>query len=384
MPDRDIDLFDTKIAFAHLTDYQLARLAIIFKLMNHPIVNKVGSKLAIGMLKLSLPIEGVIKETLFSVFVGGQNLEEAQSVCDQLNERQISAILDYSVEHALDDQAVQKAFAETMRNFQVSADKGLRFVVFKVSAFIPQHCLTSTDLIDRDQKLMASRIQMLEELCQLAQEKNLSILIDAEQSWVQDRIDAISERLASKYNRSRCVVYVTVQMYRKDRFVYLKTLADRAQQECFKLGVKLVRGAYTEQEHEHAREVGKPSPVFETKEATDKAYNDAVKFAIANHIEIFVGSHNAESTYLVIDQMATAGYLTDDQRVTFGHLLGMGDNLSYNLKESGYNVFKLVPYGPVRDVIPYLVRRSEENQSIAGQVSRELKLIEQERTRRRQ
>jgi proline dehydrogenase len=224
-----------------------------------------------------------------------------------------------------------------------------------------------------------------ETICQMAHEKDVALLIDGEESWMQDAADDLVADMMRKYNKEKAIVFNTLQMYRWDRLDYLKKLHEQAKTENFFIGMKLVRGAYMEKEHKRAEEKGYPTPICESKEATDKNYDAAVNYMMEHldKMSIFAGTHNEESSYMLMDLMQKNNIAKSDNRVWFGQLYGMSDNISYNLAASGYNNAKYLPFGPVRDVMPYLIRRAEENTSVAGQTNRELELIKAERKRRK-
>jgi proline dehydrogenase len=191
--------------------------------------------------------------------------------------------------------------------------------------------------------------------------------------------------MMQKYNKEKAIIFNTIQLYRWDRLDFLKKLHEQAKLQGFYIGMKLVRGAYMEKENQRAEEKGYKTPICASKEESDKMYDDTVAYMLdnINQMAVFAGTHNELSSYKLMQLMAEKGLSNNDYRIWFGQLYGMSDNISYNLAANGYNVAKYLPFGPVRDVMPYLIRRAEENTSVAGQTSRELMLIKKERERRK-
>jgi proline dehydrogenase len=222
-------------------------------------------------------------------------------------------------------------------------------------------------------------------ICEAAKQANVGFLVDAEETWIQDPIDALTMLVMDEYNKNKVVVYNTVQLYRHDRLAFLKKSFSAAEERNFILGVKLVRGAYMEKERKRAIEKNYPSPIQKNKADTDKDYNDAVGFSIdhLDRIAMIVASHNEYSNLLAAQLLLDRSISLNHPHVHFSQLYGMSDNITFNLAKAGCSVSKYLPFGPIKDVIPYLMRRAQENTSVGGQTSRELTLIEKEAKRRK-
>ena len=297
----------------------------------------------------------------------------------------------YSVEGKEDEAQFDAALQMTLKTIEFAREKkSIPFAVFKPTGFGrfelyeklgEKKVLTANEQIEWDR--VVARFDLV---CKTAHEKNVLLLVDGEESWMQDAADDLVGTMMQKYNKDKAIVFNTLQMYRWDRMEYLMKLHEKSKAEGFHIGMKIVRGAYMEKEHKRAEEKGYPTPICESKQATDDNYNDAVSYMMHNikTMAIFAGTHNEDSSYLVMNLMQKNNISKDDNRVWFGQLYGMSDNISYNLAANNYKVAKYLPFGPVRDVMPYLIRRAQENTSVAGQTSRELNLISLERTRRKQ
>jgi len=385
------NLFDnTQIAFSLKSDTELERAYFLFKLIaNEPLV-RIGTAVTNFALKASLPVEGLIRATVFDHFCGGVNENDSLKVVDNLFTKGVSSVLDYSVEGKEEEEQFDAVLEKTLKLIAFAKEKkSIPFAVFKPSGFGRINLYEEVSL---GKKLTAAESQewekvvaRFEKVCKASYDSDVALLIDAEESWMQDAVDNLVEAMMVKYNKSKPIVFNTLQMYRWDRLDYLKKLHEKAKQEGFFIGMKLVRGAYMEKENERAIENGYPTPICASKEATDENYDAAVKYMI-DHLDmmsIFEGTHNEASTYFLMSLMEEKGIQSTDDRIWFGQLYGMSDNISYNLADSGYNVAKYLPFGPVKDVMPYLIRRAEENTSVAGQTSRELAMIKAERKRRK-
>lgn len=383
-----IQFKDIETTFAHQSNKNLRKTYFLFRMLDFPFVMKTGKFLTNLALKTGIPIEWAIKPTIYSHFVGGETLSQCTETVKSLNKFNVKAILDYSVEGG--SSRVDETLAETLASVEFAANvQGIPFVVFKPTAFTSLSVLEKISKkipLENCETLEAESFKLrMDTICQAAYEKDIPVLIDAEDYAYQNIIDRITIELMKKYNRKKAIVYNTLQMYRTDRLDYLKQITDKAEKEGFYPGFKFVRGAYTEKERALAKKIGYPSPIYPDKQSTDNAFNEALKFAIKNihRISIFNGTHNEESTQLLADLMKEKNIPHSDQRVWFAQLYGMSDHVSFNLAKDGYNVAKYVPYGPVKSVLPYLIRRAEENTSIAGQTGRELMLISSERKRRK-
>ncbi|WP_304196816.1 proline dehydrogenase family protein [Flavobacterium alvei] len=386
------NLFDnTQIAFSLKSDTELERAYFLFKMIaNEPLV-RIGTAVTNFALKASLPVEGLIRATVFDHFCGGVNEDDSLKVVDKLFTKGVSSVLDYSVEGKEEEEQFDAVLEKTLKLIDFAKEKkSIPFAVFKPSGFgridLYEEVSLGKKLTPAESDEWNRVVDRFEKVCKASYDSDVALLIDAEESWMQDSVDNLVEEMMQKYNKEKPIVFNTLQMYRWDRLDYLKEVHEKAKQEGFFIGMKLVRGAYMEKENERAIEKNYPSPICTSKEATDENYNASVKYML-DHIDtmsIFEGTHNEESTYYLMDLMETKGIQSTDNRIWFGQLYGMSDNISYNLADSGYNVAKYLPFGPVKDVMPYLIRRAEENTSVAGQTSRELSMIKAERNRRKE
>ena len=385
------NLFDnTQIAFSLKSDTELERAYFLFKLIaNEPLV-RIGTAVTNFALKASLPVEGLIRATVFDHFCGGVNEDDSLKVVDKLFTKGVSSVLDYSVEGKEEEEQFDAVLEKTLKLIEFAKEKkAIPFAVFKPSGF---GRIDLYEEVSLGKKLNLSEfdewnrvVARFEKVCKASYDSDVALLIDAEESWMQDAVDNLVEEMMVKYNKSKPIVFNTLQMYRWDRLDYLKKLHEKAKVEGFFIGMKLVRGAYMEKENERAVEKGYPTPICASKEATDENYDAAVKYMV-DHLDmmsIFEGTHNEASTYFLMNLMEEKGIKSTEDKIWFGQLYGMSDNISYNLAAEGYNVAKYLPFGPVKDVMPYLIRRAEENTSVAGQTSRELAMIKAERDRRK-
>lgn len=381
---------NTEVAFALKSDTELERASFLFKLIASQPLVKIGTAVTNFALKAHLPVEGLIRSTVFDHFCGGINENDCLRVVDNMFTKGVSSVLDYSVEGKEEDAQFDAALAMTLKTIEFAKEReAIPFAVFKPTGFGRTDLYikvgekaTLTAAEEEDWNRVVARFDLA---CKTAFEKDVLLLIDAEESWMQDAADAIVTNMMQKYNKEKAIVFNTLQLYRWDRLDYLKELHNQANTEGFFIGMKLVRGAYLEKENEKAAEKGVISPICVTKEATDINYDATVLYMIENldRMSIFAGTHNEESSYMLMELMAQRGIAKNDNRIFFGQLLGMSDNISFNLAANGYNVAKYLPFGPVRDVMPYLIRRAEENTSVVGQTSRELTLIKKEKERRK-
>lgn len=383
------DLGDTRIAFRQYTDRGLLRAYWLFRAIGIPWVNAAARGLTQAAIALRLPIKGAVKATIFKHFCGGETIEESLRTAQKLGDGGLGTILDYSVEGQEDDDALDHTRDEVLRTIAAAKQrKDIPFSVFKVTGVSPTALLEKVSngaaLGAEDAREWALVQARVERICQAAHDAGIPVLIDAEDSWYQPAIDALATRMMERFNRERAIVFNTIQLYRHDRLAFLKESHAAAERGGYHLGVKLVRGAYMEKERERAAEQGYPSPIHADKAAVDRDYDDALRFCIAHldRMAVMAGTHNEQSTLLLARLMDEHGIARNDRRVWFAQLLGMSDNISYNMADAGYNVAKYVPYGPVRAVLPYLIRRAQENTSVAGQMGRELRLIVAERRRR--
>jgi proline dehydrogenase len=382
---------DTQIAFSSKSDTDLRRAYYLFKTIASPVMVKISKVLINTARILHLPMAWAVKPTIYKHFVGGESLRECAPLVRTLEKYNVKAILDYSVEGISTETYIQHSVEEILRTIELAViDPNIPFAVFKPTALCSEEILekASTDSLENDiEKAEAEKFRVrMEILCRRAYEKNVRIMIDAEDSWYQLYIDDVVNEMMEKYNKETAIVYNTLQMYHLDRLEYLKILYEKSVDKNYFLGIKFVRGAYMEKERNRADQKGYSSPIQPDKRATDHSFDDGLRFAISHvdRIHVFNGTHNEESIRLMAILMERNAIAKDDERCFFSQLYGMSDNISFTLAKKGYNVAKYVPYGPVASVLPYLIRRAEENTAIAGQSGRELKMILQERERRKQ
>ena len=384
-------IFDnTQVAFSLKSDTELERAYFLFKLIASQPLVKIGTAVTNFALKAHLPVEGLIRSTVFDHFCGGVNEVDCLRVVDNMFTKGVSSVLDYSVEGKEEEAQFEAALSMTLKTIEFAKErKAIPFAVFKPTGFgrleLYEKVGAKIVLTHSEQQEWNRVIARFDLACKTAFEKDVLLLIDAEESWMQDAADYIVTDMMRKYNKQKAIVYNTLQLYRWDRLDYLKNLHEQSKIEEFYIGMKLVRGAYMEKENERAAERGLKSPICVSKEATDINYDATVLYMIENidKMAVFAGTHNEESSYKLMQLMEEKGISKNDKRIFFGQLLGMSDNISFNLAVNTYNVAKYLPFGPVRDVMPYLIRRAEENTSVAGQTSRELSLIKREKERRK-
>ncbi len=384
-------IFDnTEIAFSLKSDTELDRAYFLFKMIDNQPLVRIGTAVTNFAIKAHLPVEGLIRATVFDHFCGGVNEMDCLSVVDKMFTKGVSSVLDYSVEGKEEEEQFDAALKMTLKTIEFAKERqAIPFAVFKPTGF---GRLDLYEKVGNKSELSSEEIAewnrveaRFDLVCSEAHTKNVPLLIDAEESWMQDAADALVTRMMQKYNKEKAIVFNTLQMYRWDRLDYLKNLHQQSNSEGFYIGMKIVRGAYMEKENLRAEENGYPTPICKSKEVTDENYDAAIHYMIENidRMSIFAGTHNELSSYKLMEFMQERTIDKKDQRIWFGQLYGMSDNISYNLAANGYNNAKYLPFGPVRDVMPYLIRRAEENTSVAGQTSRELKLIKAERDRRK-
>lgn len=388
-----VDFTNTKIAFEHYEKSQLRKTYAIFGLMNKNWLVKIGTFFIKTGLDVGLPIKSIIKSTIFNHFCGGESIKDCEKTINHLYKYNIGTILDYSVEGENTEKVfieTQKEILKTIEYSSLNRDK-IPFSVFKVSGLTQNSLLEkigkSKSKLNKEEvksyNLLKTRI---EELASTAAKLKVKLFFDAEETWIQDAIDELVLEMMAKYNvNGEAFIYNTYQMYRKKAFSILESHFSEAEQKGFIVGAKLVRGAYMEKERKRAEEESYEDPINESKDKSDKEFNNALTFAIENieKFNICLGTHNEESSKLCVELMIKNGIAINDSRVYFAQLMGMSDNISFNLSKAGFNVAKYVPYGPVEAVMPYLFRRAEENTAMAGQSSREFLLIEKELQRRK-
>ncbi|MFD2562511.1 proline dehydrogenase family protein [Aquimarina rubra] len=385
-------LFDnTETAFALKSDSELERAYFLFKMIaNEPLV-RIGTAVTNFALKAHLPVQGLIRATVFDHFCGGVDEEDCIPVVEKMYEKgRVSSVLDYSVEGKEEEAQFDHVLEKTMQILDfVDQKEAIPFGVFKPTGLgrflVWQKKTEGTPLTVAEEKEWSRIEERFDQVCKKAYECDVPLLIDGEESWMQDAADELVAKMMAKYNKEKAIVYNTLQLYRHDRFDYLKKLHQEAKESGFKIGMKIVRGAYMEKENDRAAEKGYPTPICESKAATDLNFNTTLVYILQNldDISVFIGTHNEDSCYQAIELMRKEQIVKSDPRVWLGQLYGMSDHISFNLAAEGYNVAKYLPFGPVRDVMPYLIRRAEENTSVAGQTTRELDLLSKERKRRK-
>jgi len=386
----NVSFENTEVAFQYKSDAAMRKANFIFSLVNHPWISAFATGCVKLALKVKLPVEGLIKTTVFDHFCGGESIEKTEDVAKLLGRFGVKSILDYSVEGEKNEEGFDDAMDEIIRTIEKARTSvNIPFSVFKTTG------LASTDLLEKVQAKLHldsneahafERVrQRVDQICRKAHECKIPVLIDAEESWIQDTIDGLAYEMMGKYNKERAIVFNTYQLYRTESLKNLRNAFHTATMHNYFLGAKIVRGAYMEKERDRAEELRYESPIYPDKESTDSAFNQALAFCIDNkqRISVMCGSHNEYSNYFLTVLMEKHSMKSEDARVWFAQLYGMSDNISFSLAKAGYNVAKYLPYGPVRSVMPYLLRRAEENTSVAGQSSRELTLIQREIQRRK-
>lgn len=380
---------NTEISFSGKSNKDLNRSYWLFKMVSNRTFVSIGKSLTTFAIQTHLPIKGLIKATIFKQFCGGETIEECDKAIKELAKFNIGTILDYSVEGKESEIDFDACSAETIATIaKAKNDKSIPFCVFKVTGMARFDLLekvSSKIALSAPENLEFERIQnRVNAICKAANIAGVPVFIDAEESWIQEAIDELANQMMVLYNKEKAIVYNTYQLYRKDRLPYLKKSFEVAQQLNYFLGAKLVRGAYMEKERNRAIEKDYPSPIQETKENTDADYDSAVEFCTENisRIAICAGTHNENSSMKLADLMQKKNIPSDTKNIYFSQLLGMSDHISFNLANANFNVAKYVPYGPVNEVLPYLIRRAQENTSVKGQTGRELNLIMKEKARR--
>ncbi len=402
----NVSFENTENAFAYKTDAELKRARFLFTSMGSPLLVKLGTSLTPWAIRTGLPVNNIIRKTIFEQFVGGETLEKTASVVEKLGQYHVSVILDYGVEGGDNgEDAFEHSTEEFIRVINYAATQpNIPFISVKVTGFsrfgllekidssvagnsgsLMKRYRQSVEALTGDEKAEWQRVQdRMDRICKVAVEKGVGVLVDAEETWIQDPVDVLTILMMERYNRSGTVVYNTIQLYRHDRLAFLKDSLEAAEQRDFILGVKLVRGAYMEKERKRAEEMGYASPIQPDKQATDNDYNAAVRFCI-DHIDrvaTIIASHNEESNLLAIRLVQEKGLMLNHPHLHFSQLYGMSDNITFNLATAGCSVSKYLPFGPIKEVVPYLMRRAQENSSVAGQTGRELSLIKKEIKRR--
>ncbi len=385
-----ISFEDTDIAFSYKPNNALKKAHFIFSLISNPLISNLATRLVKIALKIGLPIKGIIRKTVFNHFCGGESIIETEQTIKQLAQFNVYTILDYSVEGEKSETGFNLTTDEILETLEKAHAFGhIPFSVFKVTGLSDASLLEkiqAEDSLSVNEEQAWQRVKKrVDKICKKAFDYNIRVLIDAEESWIQNPIDLLAYQMMARYNREKIIIYNTYQLYRTEGLVNLKDAVANAAEQNYFVGAKLVRGAYMEKVRDRAITLGYQNPIQPTKQATDDAFNQALHFCMANinRVAVMCGSHNEYSNMLLTELMKINKLPSNDKRIWFAQLYGMGDHISFNLAKAGYCVAKYVPYGPVKSVMPYLFRRAEENTSVAGQSSRELLLIKKELRRRR-
>lgn len=387
-----MNIFDnTEVAFMDKTTPQLEKAKWMFTMIQQPALTNIGIDVLNFTIKNNFPfVEGIVRNTLFQQFCGGETREESMKVVNKMYEKHIGSIFDYAVEGKEEEAAFDQTCKEIKENVDFAkGNPAIPFVVFKPTGFgrldLYADIQAGKELSNEEKAEWDRVVKRYDEVCKYAHENNVIMMVDAEESWAQTAVDDLVNEMMAKYNKEKAIVWNTIQMYRTERIEYLEEDLKRANEGNYYLGYKFVRGAYMEKERERAEKMGYPSPIQPTKQASDDNYDAGIHFVMEHldKISAFFGTHNEKSTKLLMDKMKEKGLANDDKRIHFGQLYGMSDNITYTLGHGKYNASKYLPYGSVKDVVPYLTRRARENTSVAGQTGRELSLIQKELKRRK-
>jgi proline dehydrogenase len=392
----EISFENTEQAFAYKTDKELKQAKFLFTTMGYPLFVPIGTRVTPFLMKTGLPIHGIVRNTIFKQFVGGETLEQTAPVVDKLSKYGVQVILDYGVEgkqnesdfdHATESFIKTIEYAGTQTNIPFISVKVTGIARFELLQKLNEAPRLRSGIHDNESEMdeWSRVVDRMYAICNAAAEKNIGVLIDAEETWIQDPIDRLTMEMMEIFNKEKAVVYNTIQLYRQDRLKFLHISHQIAKAQNFVLGLKLVRGAYMEKERARAQQMGYESPIQLNKENTDNDFNAAVKYCIENinDISVIVASHNEASNLLAAEVADKAGLSHNHAHLHFSQLYGMGDHITFNLAKAGFNISKYLPFGPIRDVIPYLMRRAQENSSVSGQTNRELLLIKKELKRRK-
>ena len=381
---------NTEIAFRYRNDKELKRAQFLFSSMSSQALTKAGMALTKLAINWNLPVKGLIKNTIFTQFCGGETMEEAAQTAAVLDKYGVGVILDYGVEGKEAEEEFDKAVPEFIKAIKYAASqKNIPFISVKITGFARFALL---EKLNAQQPLTPAETEewqrvygRIDKICSAAAQNGTMVLIDAEESWIQQPVDDLTDAMMEAYNKNTVLIFNTFQLYRHDRLAFLKQSFSKAQEKGYMLGAKLVRGAYMEKERNRGMEMGYPSPIQPNKQATDRDYDAAVLFCLErlDKLAVFIGTHNEHSCMEAARYMENHHIPANHPHVYFSQLYGMSDNISFNLANSGYRVAKYLPYGPVKDVLPYLMRRAQENTSVAGQTGRELSLINKEIKRRK-
>ncbi len=390
LPTETVNFDNTEIAFKSKSNNDLKQSYVLFKAIGFNWLVKAGPAMVNTAFKIGLPIKGIIKATVFKQFCGGESMADCDQAMNQLYSYGVGTILDYSVEGEEKEENFNYTATETLETIvKAKNNPKIPFCVFKTTGlgrFDLLAKVTAKETLTEQETIEFDRVkQRVYNICKSAHDNDVRIFIDAEETWIQTAIDDLAHEMMLAFNKQKCIVYNTLQLYRHDRLAFLKTSLADANKHGYFLGVKLVRGAYMEKERERAEKMGYPSPIQPDKQSCDKDYDDSLRFCIEHidKISVCAGTHNEQSSLLLTALMAKNGIAINDSRIYFSQLYGMSDHISYNLSNAGYNVAKYLPYGPIKAVLPYLFRRAAENTSVKGQAGRELNLILKEMARRK-
>ncbi len=389
MYDTKISFENTEVAYASLSDKELKKAYWLFRMMSIPWLVNIGNSMITLCLKLNLPIQGIIKNTVFSHFCGGESLDESISLISRLKQNNIEVLLNYSVEGLEDAKGYQDTYEKTLNAIHFAKENpSVRAMCVKFTGYahtdIWVKLQAKQELTPAEQQEFLQAKSYIEKLCSEAVDCNVHLYVDAEESWFQDSIDTLVDDMMEKYNKEEAFIFNTYQLYRSDKLEDFKKAHQRALEKGYILGAKIVRGAYVEKENDYYVKLGTKSPINNTKEASDREFDGAVRYAVENVITISLccASHNEASNKLYFELLTEKNIPLNHKHVNSSQLLGMSDNITYNLSAMGMNTAKYMPFGPVKEVIPYLIRRAQENTSVEGQTSRELLLLEKELKRR--
>lgn len=378
-----------QVTFSNRSDQELKLAYWLFHMMGKPALVKAGGLATVWALKLGLPVKGLIRNTIYKHFCGGESVQEAQEVINKLADANVHTVLDYAAEAQDTEAGFNAVQQEILQNIELAGNTAaFSYISIKLTGLGPNEVFeklhAQQSLTQEEQEAYNRTNHRLDNICAAAAKARVRVYIDAEECWLQRPFDALAEEMMRRYNTQEAVVFNTLQMYRTDRVAYLEDLLSRFKDKGTILGIKLVRGAYLEKEQERAEERGYPCPVFKHKQATDQSFNQALSICLSHldQLELCAATHNADSITYLTEQIQEQNIENHRQRIHFSQLYGMSDNLTYNLADAGYNVSKYLPYGEVATAVPYLIRRAEENTSIAGQMSRELAFLAQEIKRR--
>jgi len=387
--DKNIEnLFNnTELAFTNKSNFELRKAYFLFSVLDYPFLTKIGNAFLLLVLKLRLPLKGIIKNTIFNHFCGGETIGDCKETFNSLKKYNINAMPEYSIEAESSVQGFENYKKDSIEIINFLGEQGLPFIAIKCTGLLDIDSLEkiSSGEYSYDSMEYTSFKQRLVDLCDSAVENNVQVLIDAEETWIQDAIDKVAVELMEIYNKKSTIIFLTHQCYRTGTLSKIKKNMKVSAQKKYYYGIKLVRGAYMEKERKRALQNGYKSPIQPSKERTDNEYNESLKYSIKSidSASLWVGSHNEESSLYLMNLMQENNLKPQDKRVWFSQLYGMSDNISYALSSLGYNIVKLIPFGPIEKTIPYLIRRANENSSVKGQSNRQFTLIKNEINRRK-